>query len=123
MQAMNTGIDGSMATIHANSASDALKKWADYVTMADTGMPQEVIYSRIADVKPVVIQINRLPTGGRVVSGVVECLSSSKTTFETATLYALDGTKPIRTRTPFSNQLAERLANAKMNEAREEIRA
>jgi pilus assembly protein CpaF len=121
MQAMNTGIDGSMATIHANTAGDALKKWADYVTMADTGMPQAVIYSRIADVKPVVIQINRQPNGSRLISGVVECLSTSKTTFETATLFTLDNGKPVRTRTPYSNALAERLANAKTSEGKEVV--
>jgi pilus assembly protein CpaF len=124
MQAMNTGIDGSMATIHANSPVDALKKWADYVTMAETAMPQAVIYSRIAEVKPVVVQINRLPTGERVVSGVVECLSSSKATFETAALFALDDkTRPVRTRTPFSPHLADRLAAVKATEYREAVRS
>lgn len=112
MQAMNTGVDGSMATIHANSAADALKKWADYVSMADTPLPPEVIYNRIAGVHPVVVQITRLPSGRRVVSGIVECLSAAKTTFETAALFGLDGERPVRTRTPLSPFLADRFAAA-----------
>lgn len=121
LQAMNTGIDGSMATIHANAPADALKKWADYVAMSDTPMPPEVIYSRIADVHPIVVQISRLPNGQRMITGIAECLSAAKTTFETANLFEIGEErgpngerlpKIVRTRTPFSPYLADRFAAA-----------
>lgn len=113
LQAMNTGVDGSMATIHANAPADALKKWADYVLMADVAMPQEVVYSRIADVHPVVVQINRLPDGRRMVTGVAECLSAARAVFETATLFEVNKKGEIvKTPTPPSSFLADRLVRA-----------
>lgn len=111
MQAMNTGVDGSMATIHANSPADALKKWADYVTMADISMPPDVIYSRIADVHPVVVQINRLPNGKRQVTGIAECLSAARNVFETAMIFERNKSgMVVRTSTPFSEALSSRFA-------------
>ncbi len=92
MQAMNTGVDGSMATIHANSPADALKKWADYVAMPVT---------------------RRFPSGKRRVTGIAECLSASKTVFETAILFdaGKDG-QIFKTKTPPSSYLSERFARA-----------
>lgn len=111
LQAMNTGVDGSMATIHANSPADALTKWADYVTMGDNPPPLDVIYNRIAGQRPVVVQIARLPDGRRLVTGIAECISAHKTTFETQQLFLLDEEERLaRTRAPYSQELAGRLA-------------
>ena len=117
IQAMNTGVDGSMATIHANSPEDALKKWADYVAMSDVPMQPEVVYSRIADNKPVVVQVTRLSSGQRVVSGIAECRAASKAIFETGKLYGMDGEDgvAVRTKTPFSDYLAKRMAAQKIS--------
>lgn len=113
LQAMNTGVDGSMATIHANSPADGLTKWADYVMMSGNPPPLDVIYSRIAAQRPLVVQIARLPDGRRMVTGIAECVSAHKTTFETQALFQLENGALARTRTPFSRDLADRLAPVK----------
>jgi pilus assembly protein CpaF len=113
MQAMNMGVDGSMATIHANSPAEALVKWADYVMMSDNPPPLEVIYNRIAAQRPLVVQIGRLPSGKRIVTGISECLSANKTTFETQLLFQAENGQISRTRTPYSDYLSRRLAPIK----------
>lgn len=113
LQAMNTGVEGSMATIHANSPADGLIKWADYVMMSSNPPPLDVIYSRIAAQRPLVVQIARLPDGKRMVTGIAECVSANKTIFETQALFRLENEALVRTRTPYSNELAARLAPVK----------
>ena len=113
MQAMNIGVDGSMATLHANSPADALTKLADYVMMSDNPPPLEIIYSRIAAQHPLVVQISLLPDGKRMVTGIAECLSTSKTTFETQQLFVVENGRLWRTRTPYSQFLAARIAPIK----------
>ena len=114
LQAMNTGIDGSMSTIHANTPVDALKKWADYVMMSDNPPELKVICDRIADQRPLVVQIARLPDGRRMVTGISECVSNNGATFEVPSLFQLDaGGTLVRTHTPMSVKLAERLAPVK----------
>ena len=110
MQAMNTGVDGSMATIHANSPVDALKKLADYIAMSDIPMPPEVIYSRVSDARLVVVQVTRLTNGQRIVSGIAECRGASKTIFETGLLFDFKNGETTRTTTPYSDYMADRLA-------------
>jgi pilus assembly protein CpaF len=65
LQAMNTGHDGSLTTIHANSARDALLRLETMVAMANLDIPSEFIRSYIASAINVVIQISRLADGGR----------------------------------------------------------
>ncbi|MGO9047001.1 MAG: CpaF family protein [Xanthobacteraceae bacterium] len=72
LQAMNTGHEGSMTTIHANSPRDALKRLEQMVGMA--GMPMTVasIRSQIASSIRLIIQVQRLPDGKRRVTSVAE---------------------------------------------------
>ncbi|MEJ2154339.1 MAG: CpaF family protein [Desulfobacteraceae bacterium] len=65
LQAMNTGHDGSLTTIHANSARDALMRLETMVAMANFDIPSEFMRSYIASAIDVVIQVSRLADGRR----------------------------------------------------------
>ena len=72
LQAMNTGHEGSMTTIHANTPRDALKRLEQMVGMAGTPMTQNAIRSLIASAITLVIQVQRLPDGARRLTSVSE---------------------------------------------------
>jgi pilus assembly protein CpaF len=65
LQAMNTGHEGSMTTIHANSPRDALKRLEQMVAMAAMGLPVPSIRSQIASAITLIMQLQRLPDGRR----------------------------------------------------------
>src|SRR5262245_19001382 len=71
LQAMNTGHDGSMTTVHANSAEEVIKRLEVMVLMA-VDLPVLSIHRQIASAIDVVVQITRLPGGKRVVTQVAE---------------------------------------------------
>ena len=72
LQAMNTGHDGSMSTLHANSPRDALARVESMVMMATPNLPLEAIRRHIASAVDLVIQISRLHDGSRKVMSVSE---------------------------------------------------
>jgi pilus assembly protein CpaF len=72
LQAMNTGHEGSMTTIHANSPSDALKRLEQMVAMAAMGLPISSIRSQISSAITLILQLQRLPDGRRRVISVDE---------------------------------------------------
>jgi len=72
LQAMNTGHDGSLTTIHANSARDALSRVETMVAMASLGIPQRATREQIASAIDVVLQVSRLSDGRRRVVSVQE---------------------------------------------------
>ncbi|HAF54737.1 MAG TPA: hypothetical protein DCL01_05855 [Thauera sp.] len=72
LQAMNTGHDGSLTTLHANSPRDALARLETLVLMAGMDLPLAAIREQIAAAIDLVIQQARLPDGRRVVTAIVE---------------------------------------------------
>lgn len=72
LQAMNTGHDGSLTTLHANSPRDALARLETLILMAGMDLPLSAIRDQIASAVDIVIQQARLPDGRRVVTGIVE---------------------------------------------------
>ena len=72
LQAMNTGHEGSMATIHANTPRDALSRLENMVGMAGIGMPVKALRSQIASAITVILQIARLADGKRKVVSMQE---------------------------------------------------
>jgi len=72
MQAMNTGHDGSLTTVHANSPRDALARVENMVLMAGFDMPVRVIREQMASAIHLVIQLTRLMDGSRKVVQVAE---------------------------------------------------
>ena len=72
LQAMNTGHDGSMTTVHANSARDAIGRIEQMVTMVGNDFPMSAIRSQIASGLHFVVQLSRLADGKRRVISVSE---------------------------------------------------
>ena len=72
LQAMNTGHDGSMTTVHANTARDALGRIENMVTMIGMDFPISAIRSQIAAGLHMVVQLNRFSDGSRRVTAVSE---------------------------------------------------
>ena len=72
LQAMNTGHDGSLTTIHANSPRDALSRLETMVAMASLNLPEHAMRRQIASAIDVVIQVSRLSDGTRKVISVAE---------------------------------------------------
>jgi len=65
LQAMNTGHDGSMTTIHANSPRDAITRLENMITMAGIEMPLRATRAQISSALDVVVQVKRLQDGSR----------------------------------------------------------
>jgi pilus assembly protein CpaF len=72
LQAMNTGHDGSMTTIHANTARDAVSRLEQMVTMIGGDFPMQAVRSQIAAGVNLVVQLNRLSDGRRKVMSISE---------------------------------------------------
>jgi pilus assembly protein CpaF len=72
LQAMNTGHDGSLTTIHANSPRDALSRLETMVAMSNLNLPDSAIRRQIASAIDVVIQVSRMSDGTRKVLDIAE---------------------------------------------------
>ena len=72
LQAMNTGHEGSMTTIHANSPRDALKRIEQMIAMAGMGLPIPSIRSQIASAITLIMQLQRFPDGRRKLISINE---------------------------------------------------
>src|SRR5262249_7274161 len=72
LQAMNTGHDGSLTTIHANSPRDALYRLDTMVAMANLNIPEKAIRQQIASAVDLIIQISRTMDGTRKVTAITE---------------------------------------------------
>ena len=72
LQAMNTGHDGSLTTIHSNSARDALYRLDTMVAMANLNIPERAIRQQIASAINLIVQVTRQSDGTRRVTGVTE---------------------------------------------------
>jgi pilus assembly protein CpaF len=72
LQAMNTGHDGSLTTVHSNSARDALYRLDTMVAMANLNLPEKAIRQQIASAIEIVVQIARLSDGTRKVTSITE---------------------------------------------------
>ena len=72
LQAMNTGHEGSLTTVHANSPSDALNRVENMVSMANLNIPERAIRQQVASAIHAVVQIARLSDGTRKVMTVSE---------------------------------------------------
>ncbi|MBZ0128039.1 MAG: CpaF family protein [Rhodobacteraceae bacterium] len=72
LQAMNTGHDGSMTTIHANSARDGVSRLENMVAMAGIDMPLKAVRSQIASAVHLIVQASRLMDGSRRMVSITE---------------------------------------------------
>jgi pilus assembly protein CpaF len=72
LQAMNTGHDGSLTTVHANSPRDAISRLETLSLMAGMDLPVQVVRSQIASAVDLIIQQTRLKDGSRKIVQVTE---------------------------------------------------
>jgi pilus assembly protein CpaF len=72
LQAMNTGHDGSLTTLHANTPRDALSRLETMVAMADLNLPERAVRTQIANAIDIVVQVSRLSDGTRRVVQISE---------------------------------------------------
>jgi pilus assembly protein CpaF len=72
LQAMNTGHDGSLTTIHANSPRDALYRLDTMVAMANLNIPDKAIRQHVASAVNLIVQMTRLSDGSRKVTAITE---------------------------------------------------
>ncbi len=72
LQAMNTGHDGSLCTIHANKPRDALTRLENMVVMGGVGMPAKVLRAQIASAVNLIVQVARMRDGVRRITHIAE---------------------------------------------------
>jgi pilus assembly protein CpaF len=72
LQAMNTGHEGSLTTLHANSPRDALSRLETMISMANLNLPDKAMRQQIASAIDVIIQVSRLSDGARKISSIFE---------------------------------------------------
>ena len=87
MQAMNTGHNGSMSTIHANSARDALARVENMVLTANVNLPSRAIRGQIVSALDLIIQIERMRDGTRRIIEVAEVVGLEEDVVTLATLF------------------------------------
>jgi pilus assembly protein CpaF len=72
LQSMNTGHDGGLTTIHANSARDALYRLDTMVAMSNLNIPEKAVRQQTASAINLIVQVTRLSDGTRKVTGITE---------------------------------------------------
>jgi len=117
LQAMNTGHDGSLTTIHANTPRDSLSRVETMVLMAGLDLPEKAIREQIASALDVVVQISRLSDGRRKITNISEIVGMEGTVVTMQDIFvfermgvAEDGTvlgrfKPTGIRPKFAERL------------------
>lgn len=90
LTAMNTGHDGSMSTVHANSAQDALLRLETLVGLSGSKVADGTLRQILASAIDIVIQLTRLPDGRRAVSEILELVSVRDEVYVTNRLFQLD---------------------------------
>ncbi|MBV70394.1 MAG: pilus assembly protein CpaF [Myxococcales bacterium] len=92
LQAMNTGHEGSMGTLHANSPDDALQRLVTMITMGGGQLPPKTLNQIIGRTLHVIVQAARLPDGSRRITSIMEVLSVKEGEIETQEVFIYDRT-------------------------------
>ena len=118
LQAMNTGHDGSLTTVHANSPRDALSRLETMVAMSGLNIPDSAVRRQIASAIDLVIQVTRLSDGTRKVTNLAEItgMEGDVVTMQDIFIFRKKGIKengdvvgafqPVGIRPKFSERLA-----------------
>ncbi len=77
VQAMNTGHDGSMGTLHANNPLQGMNRLETLCMLGDVGVPAHVVRSQVGDAIHMIVQANRLRDGSRKITAISECVGIS----------------------------------------------
>jgi pilus assembly protein CpaF len=99
LQAMNTGHDGSLCTVHANSARDALHRIETMVLMAGIELPVRAIRQQASSALDLIVHLDRLDDGSRRVTAITEVqrMESEVITLQDLFEFKVDSIAPDRT--------------------------
>jgi pilus assembly protein CpaF len=86
LQAMSTGHDGSLATVHSNSAEDALMRLQTLGSMSEVEIPFEALRDQINSAIDVIVQLSRMADGSRKISEIAILVSHGRERFQIATV-------------------------------------
>ena len=92
LQAMNTGVEGSMSTVHANTPKDAFSRLETMVMMADLEIPTRVILQQLASAIKLVVQVSRLQDGSRKILAISEVLGVKDDKVDLQDIFVFDRT-------------------------------
>ncbi len=92
LQAMNTGHEGSMTTLHANDPRDALSRIETMVLMAGMELPHKAIREQVASAIDVIVQLSRMRDGSRRVTAITEIQGMEGDVITTADLFKFEQT-------------------------------
>ncbi len=98
LQAMNTGHEGSLTTLHANSPEDALTRLENMVALGHGGLSENNVRSQIASALQVIIQTARLPDGSRKITSITELCGRKQGRLQTHPRYVFTPHKRHRDR-------------------------
>ncbi|MCC7304788.1 MAG: CpaF family protein [Alphaproteobacteria bacterium] len=90
LQAMNTGHDGSMGTVHANNPREALSRMENMIAMGGLNLPQKAVREQIASAVNCIIQVQRLRDGSRKTTHVTEITGMEGDVVTMQDLFVLD---------------------------------
>ncbi len=90
MQAMNTGHDGSISTIHANGARDALSRLETMMLMSEINLPERALREQIASALDIVIQLSRMQDGSRRLVELAEVTGMEGAVVTTQTIFQFE---------------------------------
>lgn len=91
LQAMNTGHDGSLTTLHANSPRDAISRMGVMVAMAGMDLPEKAIRQQIASAVHIIVQVSRLMDGSRRTTHITEITGMEGETVTMQDIYVFEG--------------------------------
>jgi len=92
LQAMNTGHEGSMTTLHANSPRDAIARLETMIMMAGFDLPLKAMRTQIASAVDLIVQANRLQGGPRKITQITEVLGMEQETIVMQDIYKFEQT-------------------------------
>jgi pilus assembly protein CpaF len=90
LAAMNTGHDGSMCTLHANSPRECLGRMENMIMMGDIKIPKEAISRQIAESVDLIVQVKRLRDGSRRTTNITEVIGMEGDVIVTQELFAFE---------------------------------
>ncbi|MGZ3711606.1 MAG: CpaF family protein [Bdellovibrionota bacterium] len=93
LQAMNTGHDGSMTTIHANSSRDCLIRMESLIMTSSVEIPLQALRRQMASAVQIIVQLKRLKSGQRVIQEIVEVTGLEQNTITTHALFSREKKK------------------------------
>jgi pilus assembly protein CpaF len=112
LQAMNTGHEGSLATVHANNAYDALSRIETLATMSDVDVPFVAIRDQVNSAIDLIVQLTRHADGTRRIVQIAYLVSSRRDDYELVTLADFDSISRTFRRYPAPPKLVDALTAA-----------